>query len=97
MNTTKNAPTTESRLTTAVPPPYSASPRTPIAAATGIATASPTMAMMRRISLIASRRSRAATSWALRRSRFSQLIVVIAHYREVDVLQRRELAHLAPH
>ena len=62
MKTTKNAPTTESRLTTEVPPPYSASPLTPIAQASGIAMVSPTMARMRRSSLIASRRSRAATS-----------------------------------
>src|SRR5690348_12592001 len=97
MKTTKNAPTTESRLTTAVPPPYNASPLTPIAHATGMATARPTIATMRRSSLIASRRSRAATSPALCRSRLSKLIVVVAHYREVDVLQGRELAHLVSH
>src|SRR6266567_400136 len=101
MKTTKNAPTTESRLTTAVPPPYSARPLTPIALATGIAMVNPTMARMRRSSLTASRRSRAATSPALRRSRSSQLMLVVARVagndREVDVLQSRQLAHLAPH
>src|SRR5579859_1116981 len=101
MKTTKNAPTTERRLTTAVPPPYRARPLTPIAHATGMAIVSPTIAKMRRSSLIASRRSRAAISCALRRSRFSQLMLVVARVlgedREVDVLQRRQVAHLAPH
>src|SRR5438105_4748290 len=101
MKTTKNAPTTESRLTTAVPPPYRARPRTPIAHATGIATLSPTMAMMRRSSVTASRRSRAATSPALRRSRFSQLTLMVARVLgddgEIDVLQRRQITQLATH
>src|SRR5438445_166485 len=94
MKTTKNAPTTASRLTTAVPPPKYARARMPIALAIGIATVSATMARMRRSSLVASRKSRRATSAALCRSRFSKLMVV-AHYREVDVLQRRQLAKLS--
>src|SRR5712692_4271057 len=94
MKTTKNAPTTASRLTTAVPPPKYARARMPIALAIGIATVSATIARMRRSSLVASRKSRRATSAALCRSRLGQLMVV-AHDREVDVLQRRQLAKLS--
>src|SRR5579859_1751840 len=96
MNTTKKAPTSERRLTTAVPPPKYARPRMPMALPIGIATVSATMARTRRSSLTASRRSRLATSAALRRSRLGQLMVarLVAHDREVDVLQGRQLAHL---
>src|SRR5579859_5694858 len=93
MNTTKKAPTRERRLTTAVPPPKYARPRMPMALPIGIATVSATMARTRRSSLTASRRSRLATRAALRRSRLGQLIVV-AHDREVYVLQCREVPHL---
>ena len=96
MKTTKKAPTNESRSTTAVPPPNAASARTPDPAPMGIASVSPTIARMRRSSLTASRRSRAATSAALRRSNFGQITMVV-HNREVDVLQRRHLAHLLAH
>src|SRR5581483_10670045 len=50
---------------------------------------------MRRSSLTASRRSRTATSRALRRSSLGKLMVV-SHDREVDVLQGRQLADLLP-
>src|SRR6266581_2519916 len=96
MKTTKNAPTSDSRLTTAVPPPKAASARTPEAEAIGIASVSATIATMRRSSLTASLRSRLATRAALRRSNFGQITMVV-HYREVDVLQRREIAYLLPH
>src|SRR5438445_52195 len=96
MKTTKKAPTNESRSTTAVPPPNAASARTPDPAPMGIASVSPTIARMSRSSLTASRRSRAATSAALRRSNFGQITMVV-HNREVDVLQRRQLAHLLAH
>src|SRR5260370_30064233 len=62
----------------------------------GIATVSATIARIKRSSLVASRKSRRATNSALCRSRFSKLMVV-AHDREVDVLQRRQLAKLATH
>src|SRR5205085_10309353 len=56
-----------------------------------------TRATIRRSSLIASRRSRPATSAALRRSSFGQLTWVFASLvsdnREVDVLERRQLTH----
>src|SRR5690349_21076317 len=94
MKTTKNAPTRERRSTTAVPPPNAASVRMPMADPIGIATVSATIARMRRSSLTASRRSRWATMPALRRSRFSKLTWVIPNDREIDVLQRRQLAHL---
>src|SRR5260370_7335970 len=68
----------------------------PIALAMGIATVSATMARIKRSSLVASRKSRRATNSALCRLRFSKLMVV-AHDREVDVLQRRQLAKLATH
>src|SRR5438876_524285 len=96
MKTTKKAPTSDNRLTTAVPPPNAASARTPDPAPMGIASVSPTIARMRRSSLTASRRSRAATSAALRGSNFGQITMVV-HNREVDVLQRRQLAHLLAH
>src|SRR5256885_7999177 len=96
MKTTKKAPTNESRSTTAVPPPNAASAWTPDPAPMGIASVSPTIARMRRSSLTASRRSRPATSAALRRSNFGQITLVV-HNREVDVLQRRQLAHLLTH
>src|SRR5256886_8000137 len=96
MKTTKKAPTSESRFTTAVPPPNAASAWTPDPAPMGIASVSPTIARMRRSSLTASRRSRPATSAALRRSNFGQITLVF-HNREVDVLQRRQLAHLLTH
>src|SRR5690349_13851527 len=95
MKTTKNAPTRERRFTTAVPPPKAASARTPEAEPMGMASVRPTMATIRRSSLTASRRSRTATSAALRRSSFGQLMVV-AHDREVDVLQGRQLADFLP-
>src|SRR2546430_546744 len=98
MKTTKNAPTRESRSTTAVPPPKAASARTPDAEAIGIASVSPTIATMRRSSLTASRRSRLATRAALRRSSSGQLTPVVSPFvvddGEVDVLEGRELAHL---
>src|ERR1700751_2824877 len=97
MKTTKNAPTTASRSTPAGPPPKMASPRTPMPQPMGMAMVSATIAKMSRSSLTASCRSLCATSAALRRSRLGQLIVVVAHYREVDVLQGRQLAHLAAH
>src|ERR1700693_3129083 len=93
MKTTKKAPTSERRLTTAVPPPKYARPRIPMALPIGIARVNATMARTRRSSLTASRRSRLATRAALRRSSVGQLMVV-AHNREVDVLQRREVAQL---
>src|SRR5882672_10074326 len=96
MKTTKKAPTSESRFTTTVPPPNAARARTPDAAPIGIASVRPTIARMRRSSLTASRRSRVATSAALRRSNFGQITMVV-HNREVYVLQRRELAHLLAH
>src|SRR5258708_33106012 len=65
----------------------------PMALPIGMARVSVTMARTRRSSLTASRRSRIATRAALRRSRFGQLMVV-AHDGEVDVLQRRQVAHL---
>src|SRR6266576_547955 len=78
MNATKNAPTSESRLTTAVPPPNAASARTPEPDAIGIARVSATIAAIRRSSLTASRGS-------------SRGHVVVVDDRKVDVLQRREL------
>src|SRR5260370_23514492 len=68
----------------------------PIALARGIATVSATIARIKRSSLVASPKSRRATSAALRRSRFSKLMVP-AHDREVDVLQRRQLPKRATH
>src|SRR6266851_3453393 len=68
----------------------------PIALAIGIATVSATIARIKRSSLVASRKSRRATNSALCRSSFSELMVV-AHDREVDVLQRRQLAKLTTH
>src|SRR2546428_2914122 len=77
----------------------------PPAQAIGIPSLSVTLARMRRIPLGASRNSRRATSSAremwrempaaasLRRSRFSQLMVVPPD-REVDVLQGRQLTKL---
>src|SRR5712691_6818825 len=96
MKTTKNAPTSDSRFTTAVPPPNAASARTPEPEASGIASVSATMAAISRSSLVASRRSRFATSAALRRSSFGQLMVayVVADDREIDVLQGWKLDHL---
>src|SRR5260370_42587097 len=66
----------------------------PIALAMGIATVSATIARIKRSSLVASRKSRRATSAALCRSGLGQLMGV-AHDREVDVLQRRQLAKLS--
>src|SRR6266852_3498101 len=66
----------------------------PIALPIGIATVSATIARTRRSSLVASRRSRRATSSTLCRSRLSQLMVV-PHDCQVDVLQRRQLAKLS--
>src|SRR5216683_2972936 len=96
MKTTKNAPTSDSRFTTAVPPPNAASARTPEPEASGIASVSATMAAISRSSLVASRRSRFATSAALRRSSLGQLMVaqVVADNREIDVLEGRKLEHL---
>src|SRR5205823_809159 len=101
MKTTKKAPTSDSLLTTAVPPPNAASARIPEPEASGIARVSATMAAIRRSSLTASRRSRLATSAALRRSSFGQLTLIdplavprVSDDREIDVLQRRELAYL---
>src|SRR5689334_22752661 len=102
MKTTKNAPTRDSRFTTAVPPPNAASARTPDPEPIGMASVSAAMARMRRSSLTASFRSRAATSVALRRSSLGQLMFVrhllgtLSDDREVDVLQGRQLAHLLP-
>src|SRR6266576_4376913 len=106
MNATKNAPTSESRLTTAVPPPNAASARTPEPDAIGIARVRATIAAIRRSSLTASRRSRHPTIAALRRSSRGQItallqslghsrrhLVVVVDDREVDVLQRRELTN----
>src|SRR5260370_7314234 len=62
----------------------------------GIATVSATIARIKRSSLVVSRKSRRANNSALCRLRFSKLMVV-AHDREVDVLQRRQLAKLATH
>src|SRR2546427_11640962 len=95
MKTTKKAPTTARRSTTAVPPPKYARDLMPIALPSGIAMVSATIARISRSSLVASRRSRRATRSALRRSRFSQLMVV-PYDREVDVLQRRQLPELPP-
>src|SRR5438034_6839726 len=105
MKTTKNAPTSESRLTTAVPPPNAASARTPEPDAIGIARVSATIAAIRRSSLTASRRSRRPTIAALRRSSRGQIMALldslgqsnghmVVDYGEVDVLQRRELTDL---
>src|SRR5690348_5090721 len=96
MKTTKKAPTSESRLTTAVPPPNAASARTPVPEASGIASVSPIIAAISLSSLVASRRSRFATRAALRRSSLGQLTAlrVVAHYREVDVLKSRQLDDL---
>src|SRR5947207_10444500 len=102
MKTTKKAPTSESRLTTAVPPPKAASARTPEPVAIGIASVSATIAAIRRSSLTASRRSRRPTIAALRRSSRGQITrrlrshghVVVVDDRQVDVLQRRELTEL---
>src|SRR5258706_10124419 len=70
-----------------------------MALAMGIASVSVTMARIRRSSLVASRRSREATSRAfakstLRRDGFGNLWPV-TNNREVDVLQGRQLTHLA--
>ena len=97
MKTTKNAPTRDSRFTTAVPPPNSAMARTPDPTPIGIASVSPTIAMISRSSLTASRRSRRATRATLRCSSFGQLTAIasmVADDREIDVLQRRQLADL---
>src|ERR1700680_3357016 len=67
----------------------------PAALPIGMATVSATMATIRRSSLTASRRSRLATRAALRRSSLGQLMVVLDD-GEVDVLQGRQLAQLAP-
>ncbi len=62
MKTTKNAPTSDSRFTTAVPPPKAARALTPDPDPIGMASVSVTMARTRRSSLTASRRSRLATN-----------------------------------
>src|SRR5437899_6262234 len=59
----------------------------------GMASVSATIASTSRISLVASRRSRRATSSALCRSRLGQLTVV-AHDGEIDVLEGRQIAQL---
>src|SRR5260221_13583623 len=59
----------------------------------GITAARPAMASARRRSPAASRKSRSATSSALRRSSF--LLFPVPHDGEVDLFQSRPLDHLA--